>query len=154
LPQLGDKHIRIDFNSSPRNYILAAQEHIDKLEIRAALEKSRQALEYLAKGKIWRFVSASGDGNLSIKLRSANSPIELRNLMEQLKTKISSPVFNHPQKDSVLDPISVMLGINGDSREWRYLNKGTHEEEDRAEFDNGTVKKIVENLTLLDTILS
>ncbi len=44
LPQLGEKHIRIDFQSTPRNYLLAGQEHLDKLETRNALEKARQAL--------------------------------------------------------------------------------------------------------------
>jgi hypothetical protein len=34
----------------------------------------------------------------------------------------------------------AMLHISGDSREWRYLNKGTHEEADRAEFDRSIVK--------------
>ena len=32
-----------------------------------------------------------------------------------------------------MNPIETLLGISGDSREWRYLNKGTHEEADRAE---------------------
>ena len=154
LPQLGEKHIRIDFQSTPRNYLLAAQDHLDKLETRNALEKARQALEALTKGKIWRYVSKHGDGNLSIKLHAANSPIELRNLTEQLKTKLSQQEFTHVAKDSILNPITTLLGISGDSREWRYLNKGIHEEADRAEFDRGTVKSIVDSLADLDSALS
>ena len=154
LPQLGEKHIRIDFQSTPRNYLLSAQEHLDKLETRNALEKARQALEVLTKGKIWRYVSKHGDGNLSIKLRAANSPIGLRNLTEQLKTKLSQQEFTHVDKDGVLSPIATLLGISGDSREWRYLNKGTHEEADRAEFDRGTVKSIIDSLANLDSVLS
>jgi hypothetical protein len=46
------------------------------------------------------------------------------------------------------------LGINGDCREWRYLNKGTHEENDQAEFDRGTVTAIVAALVNLDKALS
>ena len=154
LPQLGAKHIRIDFQSTPRNYLLSAQEHFGKLEIRNALEKARQALEALTKGKIWRYVSKHGDGNLSIKLRAANSPIELRNLTEQLKDKLSHREFTHTGRDAVLNPINKLLGISGDSREWRYLNKGTHEEADRAEFDRSTVKSIIDSLADLDSVLS
>jgi hypothetical protein len=44
----------------------------------------------------------------------------------------------------------MLLGINGDSREWRYLNKGTHEEADRAEFDRQSVQQIVAALEQLD----
>jgi DNA sulfur modification protein DndD len=154
LPQLGGKQIRIDFHSAPRNYVLAAQGHLEKLETRSALEKARQALETLTKGKIWRYVSKYGDGNLSIKLRTVKAPIELRNLTEQLKKKLSFQEFRHADKDAVLDPITTLLGISGDSREWRYLNKGTHEEADRAEFDRGTVKKIIDSLTALDSVLT
>jgi len=154
LPQLGDKQIRVDFQSTPRNYVLAAKGHLDKLETRNALEKARQALESLAKDRIWRYVSKHGDGNLSIKLRSANSPIELRNLTEQLKTKLSQPDFTHEDKDSILNPINRILGIDGQSREWRYLNKGTHEDPDRAEFDRSIVKSIIDSLVDLDTVLN
>ena len=154
LPQLGEKHIRIDFQSAPRNYLVAAQVYLEKLETRNALEKARQSLEALTKDKIWRYVSKHGDGNLSIKLRTANSPIELRNLTEQLKRKLSQPEFTHVAKDSVLNPITKLLGISGDSREWRYLNKGTHEEANRAEFDLSTVKSIIGYLSDLDTALS
>ncbi len=153
LPQLDEKHIRIDFHSTPRNYVLAAQERLERLETRGALEKSRQALEVLTKGKIWRYVNRHGDGNLSIKLRAPNAPIELRNLTEQLKKQLSRPEFMHENKDDVLGEVTKLLGENGDSREWRYLNKGTHEEDGRAEFDRIAVTRIVESLTALDSIL-
>jgi hypothetical protein len=151
LPKIGDSHIRVDLNCAPRNYILSARKHYDGNEIRDALSKSRQALESLTKGKVWRYVNKHGDGNLSIKMRSATAPIELRNLTEQLKTKISKADFSDRNKKDVLVPLETLLGINGASREWRYLNKGTHEEMDRAEFDRHTVGEIVEALEQLDS---
>ena len=154
LPQLDEKHIRIDFQSTPRNYVLAAQEHLNKLETRNALGKARQALETLTKDKIWRYVSKNGDGNLSIKLRAANSPIGLRNLTQQLKTKLSCSKFTHADKDAVLSEITKLLGDSDHSREWRYLNKGTHEEADRAEFDHSTVKQVIDSLAALDSVLN
>ncbi len=154
LPRLGEQHIRVDFNCAPRNYILAAREHINKNEVRQALAKSRQALEVLTKDKVWRYVSRYGDGNLSLKLRSVSASIELRNLTEQLKSKINKQDFSAPSKEAVFEPIEALLGLNGDSREWRYLNKGTHEESDRAEFDRYTVDSIVSALEKLDVALT
>ncbi len=153
LPKTGDTHILVDLNCSSRNYIITARSHYDRNEIRDALGKSRQALESLTKGKVWRYVNRHGDGNLSIKLRSATAPIELRNLTEQLKSKIAKADFSDGNKAAVLNPIESLLGVSGDSREWRYLNKGTHDETDRAEFDRQTVSKIVTALEGLDAAL-
>ncbi len=154
LPQMAENHIRVDFNCAPRNYILAAQAHIDRLEVREALAKARQALEALTKCKVWRYVNRYGDGNLSLKLRSASAPIELRNLTEQLKSKLSKADFNHENKSYILEPLDKLLGLNGNSREWRYLNKGTHEEFDRAEFDRTIVSEMIAAITQLDSVVT
>ena len=154
LPRLNESHIQVDFNCAPRNYILAAREHIDRNEIRDALAKSRQALESLAKSKVWKYVHRHGDGNLSLKLRSPSAPLELRNLTEQLKKQIGKEDFSDQNKNQILTQLETLLGLNGDSREWRYLNKGTHEEQDRAEFDRHTVQTIVITLEQLDAALA
>ncbi len=74
-------------------------------------------------------------------------------MTDQLKSKISKGDFADVDKNNVLVPIQSLLGLNGDSREWRYLNKGTHEEEDRAEFDRQTVIAIVSSIEELDQVL-
>tara|TARA_Y100000588_G_scaffold96119_1_gene104183 strand:- start:390 stop:3008 length:2619 start_codon:yes stop_codon:yes gene_type:complete len=153
LPRLGEQHVRVDFNCEPRNYILAARNHMDRNEVRYALAKSRQGLEALTKGKVWKYVSRFGDGNLSLKFRSASSPIELRGLTEQLRSKIAKADFSDPNKASVYDPIDQLLNRSGDSREWRYLNKGTHEENERGEFDRQTVELIIMSLEQIDVAL-
>ena len=153
LPRIDEPHIQVDFKCAPRNYIEGALEHFRKNELRFALGKSRQALESLTTGKVWQYVSKHGDGNLSIKLRAANAPIGLRQLTEQLKTKIKKGDFTDAEKHNVLSPIEQLLGINGDSLEWRYLNKGTHDEVDRAEFERNSVHTIVSALALLDQAL-
>lgn len=153
LPRHDETHIRVDFNCAPRNYIIAARGHFDRNEIRDALSKSRKALESLTRGKIWRYVHRHGDGNLSLKLRSPAAPIELRNISEQLKAKIGKGDFGDQNKNFVYDPIGTLLGLNGDSREWRYLNKGTHEENDGAEFDRSSVSTIISALESLDQAL-
>jgi len=152
LPRAEEQHIKVDYNCAPRNYIIAARGHLDRMEIRDALSKSRQALESLAKGKLWQYVNKHGDGNLSIKLRTAKAPIELRNLSDQIKSKVNKGDFADINKESVLTPLNRLLlaGRNGESREWYYLNKGTHEDDDRPEFDRNTVHEIVTALEELD----
>jgi DNA sulfur modification protein DndD len=154
LPRLNESHIRIDFNCAPRNYILAARGHIDRNEIRDALTKSRQALETLTKDKVWKYVHKHGDGGLSLKLEGPKAPIGLRNLTEQLKKQIGKGDFSDQNKNQIFTPLETLLGISGESREWRYLNKGTHEEQDRAEFDRNCVQVIVAMLEQLDAALA
>jgi len=153
LPRLDEQHIRVDFDPAPRNYIISARTHIENGEIRYALAKARQALESIAKNKLWQYVNRYGDGNLSIKLRSANAPIELRNLADQLRSKISKGDFADQNKNNIFIPLNSLLGMNGDSREWLYLNKGTHEETDRAEFDRQTVHQMLGYLEQIDVVL-
>lgn len=153
LPKTAGPDICINRHCPPRNYIIAARAHFNKGEIRDALDVSRKALECLTKGKVWRYVTKHGDGCLSIKLRSATAPIELRNLTDQLQAKINDKNFSDMNKNAVLSPIKCLLGIRGDSREWRYLNKGTHEEADRAEFDRQTVNEIITALEQLDAAI-
>jgi hypothetical protein len=57
-------------------------------------------------------------------------------------------------KNSVLTSLESLLGINGDSREWRYLNKGTHEEENRAEFSREVVDQVITALENIDRALA
>ncbi|QPI62864.1 AAA family ATPase [Vreelandella venusta] len=153
LPRLDEPHIRVDFNCAPRNYIIAARSHFERNEIRDALTKSRKALESLTKVKVWRYVNKYGDGSLSLKLRSSKAPIELRNLTEQLNKKIGKSDFSDLNKESVYNPLEILLGLNGDSREWRYLNKGAHEEDDRSEFDRHSVSVIISALESIDQAL-
>jgi DNA sulfur modification protein DndD len=153
LPRLDESHIRVDFNCTPRNYIISAQKNFANGEIRDALSQARRALESLTKDKLWPYVSKHGDGKLTLKLSSKKAPIELRDLTEKLKSQIAKPNFGAPNKDNLLKSIVTLLGKNGDSREWRYLNTGTHDEADRTEFDRQSVQEIVESLAQLDAAL-
>jgi hypothetical protein len=151
LPKEDDYNLRIDRHCTPRNYLIAARDCYSRGEIRSALSKSRQALESLAKNKVWKkYLPRYGDERLSLQLRSEKAPIELRNLVDKLAYKISEKDFPDPNKNAVLAPLESLLGVNGESREWRYLNKGTHEETDREEFDRQTVDVIITALEQLD----
>ena len=45
------------------------------------------------------------------------------------------------------------MGNNGTLKKWNYLNKGTHEESDRAEFDRQIALEIISNLEEIDAAL-
>lgn len=70
-----------------------------------------------------------------------------------MRSKIAKADFTDPNKANVYDPLDQLLSRSGDSREWRYLNKGTHEENDRAEFDRQTVELIIRSLEQIDAVL-
>jgi hypothetical protein len=72
------------------------------------------------------------------------------NLVQSLVREIERNSFVSAQKIELAAGLNAIKGVNPTSREWEYLNKGTHEEEDRTEFDQGIVRGVVEALELLD----
>jgi len=130
VPHDGDNRIKVDSSPTPRNYVVSAQDNLLKGNIRYALADSRRALEMLG-NRIWGFLNNKDKGALSIIMRSPNSKAELNNLVQQLRKKLNDSTFLHPKKDDLIKGIDSLIGLNGDSREWVYLNKGTHEEEER-----------------------
>ncbi|TGL86704.1 chromosome segregation protein SMC [Leptospira congkakensis] len=149
LPHKGDNKIIVDSSPTPRNYILVARERLEKQEIRETLANSRRGLEFITL-EIWKLLNKHGDGNLSLKLRYPKSPPELRNVTEQLRSKANKETFHFSNKQKLIESLDKLLGISGESKEWKYLNKGTHEESDRSEFEVSTVKTIVESLEQLE----
>ncbi len=152
IPHIGDNQIIVDSSPTPRNYVVAARNHFSKGEIRESLAKSRRALEFLA-NETWKFVAKYGDGSLALTIKGPKERLELRNLIEKLSSKVKKSNFIHNEKDKLSSALSSLLGIDGQSREWRYLNGGTHEEEDREEFDRPTVQTIVESLEKTDEVI-
>ena len=151
-PQFEDNHIVVDFNTKPRNYVLLAIQYFDDLNYRDALMSSRRALENLAI-EVWHYYAKNGGGSISICKRGPNALIELRTLTDKLYSEIKKDKFVSPLKDPLMIALKDLLGSNAESREWRYLNKGTHEESERAGFDRSTVKLIVDSLVALDAVL-
>ena len=51
---------------------------------------------------------------------------------------------------AILAALDSLLGVNGGSIEWGYLNSGTHDAQRDNEFDRATVRSIVDAVTALD----
>lgn len=153
LPRSANRDIRYDDEPNPRNYVVAARRDYERNNIRDSLGHSRRALEYLLAAKLWRHVAQHGDPVLSIRLSKLGEPIGLRNLFDQLRAKVRAGNFTSPSRDRILEQLNILNGVNSEGREWGYLNKGTHEESNRAEFSRIVVGQIVEVLEALDAIL-
>ncbi|EJM74051.1 AAA family ATPase [Pseudomonas sp. GM60] len=151
LPHDGDHHPLVDTQPPTKNYVLSAQEYLARQNSRDALSQSRRALESLSK-QLWKWISKLAPDPVKLTYRAPGAKPELRNLCEQLKAILAKPQFVHARKEQMLAALTQLLGINGASPEWAYLNSGTHEDE-RFEFDRGTVRGIVDALTQIDMAL-
>lgn len=58
----------------------------------------------------------------------------------------------HPDKTAVIQRLRSVLGVPAPSNVWLYLNKGTHEEANRDDYDPNLVRTIVESLEALDAL--
>jgi DNA sulfur modification protein DndD len=155
-PQMGENHVQVHSLQRPKNYVLAATELFEQAEYRDALMSSRRALEYLC-DKAWSHYgkhSNNTDELISISKRTPNAPWDLRNLAENLKSKIKRSKADIPNKAKIVSAFENLLGTNGQDSYWLYLNKGTHEEADREEFDHAIVCAIVKSIEQLDEALS
>lgn len=147
----GDHHPRVLRDLPAQAYLINARAAIDRGDHRGALQPCRQALEMLA-NKIWRWLGQCNQGVISVKLAGIGDQPSLRNLCDGLRARLNGArTFEHVDKQPLLDAINQILGIPEQTLLWQYLNKGTHEEQDREDFDEGVVEQLV---ALMETINS
>lgn len=153
LPHQGEHHLRVDTNPPTKNYVLRAQSSFDNDDKRDALYNSRAAIESLT-DRLWTWMGRRGDGRIELKLSGPRSPWELNNKC----TKIRSALKRLPnQTNGVIISINALvslLGLNGGSIEWNYLNSGTHDSQRDGEFDRAAVNTIVLAVCSLDQALA
>lgn len=147
--QTDEKHIQVSSLSRPINYVLAASTLNDQGELRDALMSARRALEELCP-RIWTYYNKHGGGPISLLQRAPNAPIDLRSLAEKLAFEMEKAKFEIKNRELIATSLRTILGPNGQHPHWVCLNKGTHEEEDREEFEKTVVTEIVDALLVLD----
>lgn len=156
LPQNGENHVQVSSFKRPTNYVLAATELFKEAEYRDALMSSRRALEYLSE-KAWFHYGKhcnKADSLISVSRRAPDAPWDLRQLVDNMRVKFNKSNADIPKKAEIINVFETLLGPNGQVPPWLYLNKGTHEENDREEFDHVIVGIIVASLEQLDIALS
>lgn len=148
----GNYHPRVNGNVASRNYVEMARAAREELNDRSALDASRKAIEMLAE-KIWRWLGSHEHGTISVLLAGVGATPALRNLCEALRKKIThAQTFAHDNNLPIVAALDRLLGIPEENLVWVYLNKGTHEEADRDDFDGNEVESVVATLEALEAL--
>lgn len=148
----GNYQPRVTGNIPSANYIAKARAAREALNDRDALAASRQALEMLSE-KTWRWLGSHEQGVLNLMLAGVGAEPTLRNLCEALVKKLrDAQTFTHGNKATLLTAYDRILGIPVNNLVWSYLNKGTHEEAERDDFDGELVELVVQTLEELDRL--
>ena len=146
----GNYQPRVTGNVPSRNYVVRARASKDALDNREALAACRQGLEMLSE-KVWRWLASHDLGVLNLQLVGVGAEPGLRNLSEALFKRLNeTATFNHANKPLLVAAFGRILGIPAANLVWTYLNKGTHEEANRDDFDATLVETVVETLEALD----
>src|SRR5581483_245135 len=148
----GDHHPRVLPDIGSSNYLVRAQQALGRFDSRDALSYARKALELLAK-KSWRWLKSHGQGELAVLVDGPGSEPTLRALCESIRKKLcESQTFAHASKEPLLNALEAILGIPSATLVWTYLNKGTHEEAGRDDFDRAQVTLVIETLEQIDRL--
>ena len=138
--------IRVDPGKT-RNYIATARLAFNSSRLREAIGESRRATEAIC-FRTWRFLAKHGFGELRLKMERHRQSVELNDLATQLKKQIDAKDFHHPDKAQLSEGFAQML------QRWGLLNPGTHEEDGRKDFPRQEVKAVIDNLAMLDDVLT
>ncbi|MEH6575673.1 MAG: AAA family ATPase [Amphritea sp.] len=149
LPHQGEHGLRVDSNPPSKNYVLQAQQAFEADDKRDALRSSRPAIESLT-DRLWTWLGRRADGRIELKLGGPKSPWELNNKCNKLRSALRRLPNQSNGLVSSLEALDALLGINGGSIEWGYLNGGTHDSQRDREFDRATVRTIIEAISSLD----
>lgn len=153
LPRQGEHHLRVDTDPPTKNYLLLAQTSLAADEKRDALRHSRPAIESLT-DRLWTWLGRRGDSRLELKLSGPRAKWELNNKCMKLRGALGRVPNPTPAIPVVLAALDDLLGVNGGSIEWGYLNSGTHDSQRDNEFDRAAVGRIVSAATALDAGLT
>lgn len=148
----GDYQPIVTRNVPVINYLAQARAAKDLLNDREALSASRKALEMLTE-KTWRWLASYEHGLLTLPIAGLGAVPALRNVCEALHKKLrDAGAFQHESKIPLINAYGSILGIPEANLVWTYLNKGTHEEADRDDFDAELVEIILQTLVTIDAL--
>ncbi|MDM0039788.1 AAA family ATPase [Variovorax sp. J22G21] len=146
----GDHHPRVHRDVPSSAYIDKARNDLGRFQLRDALANSRRALEMLS-NKAWKWLGSHELGELRLTMHGPTSPLNVRDLCDAIRVKLRySATFDHPSKAPLREALEEILSAS--NLTWKYLNGGTHEEEDRDEFDRVEVELVVSRLERIDAL--
>jgi hypothetical protein len=146
-----ERLIRIKHDAQ-QNYLCRIEKACKEAGWSDALYNSRCCLESLT-NKLWVRLGKRFNTELSIVLRSPTGKPDLMNVVASLN-KFLKKVDNNGEFKKICDILVYFLGLeSANNIIWQYLNKGTHEEEGRNEFDHTIVAEIAKKLITLDSLV-
>jgi hypothetical protein len=146
----GDHHPRVHRDVPSSAYIDKARNDLGRFQLRDALANSRRALEMLS-NKAWKWLGSYELGELRLTMHGPNSPLNVRDLCDAIRLKLrDNGTFNHPSNGPLRTALEEILSAS--NLTWKYLNGGTHEQEDRDEFDRVEVELVVSRLERIDAL--
>ncbi len=153
LHHRGDHQPRVNPDAGSQNYLARAREAIDaRFNPRDALSYARKSLEMLTH-KAWKWLESHRVGNISVQIEGPGKEPQLRTLCDALRTKLrDTHTFTHASKQPLLENLNAILGIPEQNLVWTLLNKGTHEEPNRDDFDMVQVETVLAVLGNIDAL--
>lgn len=148
----GNHQPRVNPDVGSANYLARAQQAVSRHDSRDALSFARKALEMFMH-KAWKWLESHRVGNISVQVEGPAREPQLRALCEAVRTRLRGlGTFNHASKDPLFQSLNTILGIPEQNLVWLLLNKGTHEEPDRDDFDVQHVETVLRVLTDIDAL--
>lgn len=150
LHHRGDHQPRVN-PPGTQNYLARAREAIDeRFNARDALSFARKSLEMLCH-KAWKWLESHRQGNISVQIEGPGKEPQLYGLCTALRKKLNEAgTFAHGSKAPLLENLNTIMGIPAENLIWTLLNKGTHEEPDRDDFDMVHVETVLTVLRNID----
>jgi recombinational DNA repair ATPase RecF len=146
----GDHHPRVHRDVPSSAYLDKARVDVGRFQLRDALANSRRGLEMLS-NKAWKWLVFHELGELRLTMHSPSAPLNAKDLCDAIRIKLrDSATFEHPSKEPLRQALEEILSVS--NLTWKYLNGGTHEEENREEFDRVEVELVVSRLERIDVL--
>jgi predicted ATPase len=134
-----------------KHYLNKASSHIEESSYRDCLMECRRALENLSNG-LWLSANKKYNFQVSYKVRIPNAPPDLMGIVNSLRKELTA--LKVSDFDVSLEILTWFAGLETTNKQiWNYLNKGTHEESDRDDFDSKIVEEVLNKLIQLETEL-
>ena len=134
-----------------KHYLKKASAHIEEHSYRDCLMECRRSLENLS-NEFWKNVSKKYNIQVSAKIRMPGTQPDLMGIVSSLRKTVGK--HNDPSYKNCVDILTWFTGLETSNNQvWNYLNKGTHEESDRDDFDSLIVEEVLNNLIQLETEL-
>jgi len=151
LPDEHFRKIRVKSNDF-KNYIYRANQNYKGANYSEALYFCRCGIENIS-NRLWIRFGKKYKTEFSVVIRSPNSVPDLMSVVSSIN-KFIKKLNNNSDHKVVTDIFDYLIGLRKKSNIiWEYLNKGTHEEPDKDEFDQLIVFEIINKLTELDNFV-